>query len=381
MVDMDVKSTHSGVEQKNAVVHLGQIKEKIMGIWESRVRSNVSSATEKEQLVLRYMLPELLENLTANLSTETTEVAENSFQRAGDIGAEHGEQRGNLNDYTISQVLHEYRILRQVIFEVLEMEKLYSSKIRDSILNVVDEGIQKAIERFTVVRSRELEQSNKDLEHFASIAAHDLKSPLATISGYMELLDESLKRKIDFEDAKYISTIKRSAAAMTVLIDRILEYSSVGRKLGAFSRVSTDVIVREVVESLDSLIETTGAKIIFQDLPTVVAESALLSQLFQNLISNAVKFRDENRTPIIRIEAKEEPDKWIFCVKDNGLGIKLEDRENLFTLFKKVHSKSSHKGYGIGLATARKIVELHGGTIWIESQPGIGSTFFFTIEK
>jgi light-regulated signal transduction histidine kinase (bacteriophytochrome) len=245
----------------------------------------------------------------------------------------------------------------------------------------LDEGIQKAIEQFSTVRSRALIQSNRDLEYFAAIAAHDLKAPLATISGYMELLDENLQNKISFEDAQYIKTIKKSTAQMTVLIDRLLEYSSIGRKVEPFAPLFVSEVVQRATDNLRELITSTSAKVIFKDVPQVTGEISLLTQLFQNLINNAIKFRDPKRVPEIRIEVTEHDSEWIFSVRDNGIGFKPEDKEHIFSLFKKSHSLQTQTGYGIGLATARKVVELHGGKIWAESEPGIGSTFYFTIAK
>jgi signal transduction histidine kinase len=364
------------VDRKDASEHFERIKQKIVSLWEERVRKSISAAKEKPQLILRQMLSELLDNLVINIAPDSITA---DFQFAGTIGIEHGTQRANLNDYTLSQVLCEYQILRQVVFEILEEEKFYDSSIRNIILNVIDEGLQKAIEQFSAVRSRELEQSNKDLEHFAAIAAHDLKSPLATIQGYIELLDDDLADKIDHENISYIKTIKRCAAEMTLMIDRLLEYSIIGRKVGVFTSVSTQLVVLKVIENLNSLIKPVQAKIIFKDLPNVNGEASLLLQLFQNLISNAIKFRAENRIPTVNIDVEVRPTYWIFCVKDNGIGFKQNRDENLFTLFKKLHSKKSHHGYGIGLATVRKIVELHGGQVWAESEPGLGSKFFFTL--
>lgn len=365
-------------ENRATVEHMARIKEKIMLDWEVRVRGSIPAAQEKTKLILRNMLPELLDNLTVNLSSEG---ATAEYEKAGEIGKEHGKQRAEIVDYTLTQMIYEYRILRQVIFDTLEQERLHNPKVRNIIMNVIDEGIQNAVEQFAIVRARELEQSNKDLEHFAAIAAHDLKSPLATISGYMEILEEDLKDKIGPEDVDLVKAIKRSAAQMTLLIDRLLEYSSGGIKAGAFIRMSTNDIVKEVIENLKGPIEETGTKIFFKDLPQVQGEHSLLAQLFQNLISNAIKFRDEKRIPEIYIEAQDKPNEWLFSVRDNGLGFNPSDKENLFTLFAKVHSKASHKGSGIGLATARKIVELHGGRIWADSKPGDGATFFFTLAK
>lgn len=361
-----------------ASIQLNRMKERIMHVWESRVRENVSSAPSKPAPVLRSMLTELLENLVSNISPGSGPL---SVYEAGKIGKEHGEQRAGLIDYSLSQVLFEYRILRQVVFEILEEEKLQSSEIRDIILDVLDEGIEKAVEQFFLVRSEELKRSNRDLEHFAAIAAHDLKSPLATITSFAELLDENLQGQLELEETEYIQAIKRSSARMTKLIDRLLEYSTVGREMKPFEPVSIHQIVRDVKENLKASIEKSNARLHFNDLPIVFGDASLLTQLFQNFLSNSLKFRDLKRAPEIYVEAKEEGRRWLFSIRDNGVGFDAKDKENIFSLFRRLDTVTAQAGSGIGLATARKVVELHGGEVWAESQPGQGSTFFFTLPQ
>ncbi len=365
-------------ERTSASTQLDKLKDKIMRVWEGRIREGVASAPSKSTMVLRSELPELLENLISSILPEAGHIEQ---VETGKIGREHGEQRAALVDYTPSEVLFEYRTLRQVVFEVLEEEKLQVSTVRDIILNVLDEGIENAIERFSNVRSEDLKRSNRDLEHFAAIAAHDLKSPLATIAGFAELLNESLQGQIGIDEAEYLQAIRRSTARMTLLIDRLLEYSSVGRDIKPFEPVSTSQIIKNVIENLKTVIENTNTKVHFNELPIVYGDVSLLSQLFQNFISNAVKFRDPNRAPEIYIEAQEDGPCWLFSIKDNGSGFDPKDKENIFSLFKRLDSSKAKSGSGIGLATARKVIEIHGGRVWSESQPGVGSKFFFTLPK
>ena len=366
------------VERKTVSLELGRFKEKIMRMWEARVRENVSSAPTKSTSELRNQLAELLDNLVSNISVYSDGM---DMHEAGEIGKAHGSQRAGLTDYTFSQVLHEYRILRQVIFEVLEEEKIQRADVRNTILNVLDKGIEKAIEQFSLLRSEELKRSNRDLEHFAAIAAHDLKSPLATIIGFVELLDDSLQGRMEIEEMEYIKAIKRSSSRMTLLIDRLLEYSSVGRENRAFELVSIRHVVEGAVESLRTVIEKLNARIHFDKLPEVMGDVSLLSQLFQNFISNSLKFRDLNREPDIRITAEEQKESWLFSIQDNGIGFDPKDKENIFSLFKRLDGAKAPSGLGIGLATVRKVIEHHGGQVWAESQPGLGSTFFFTLPK
>lgn len=366
------------IERTNVSEQLDRVREKIMRVWEARVRECVKSASSKSTLVLRSQLPEILENLASSISPNSLNT---DSEKTRKIGKDHGEQRANLLDYNFSQVLQEYRILRQVIFEVLEEEKLQVADVRDIILNVLDEGIEKAIERFSYLRSEELKRSNRDLQHFAAIAAHDLKSPMATILGFCELLEESLRGKIDVDETKFLQSIQRSSARMTSLIDRLLEYSSIGREMKPFEIVSINKILVNVVENLKPFIERSGAKLRISDLPDIFGEISLLSQLFQNFISNALKFHEPTRTLEIEIDAKERAQDWFFSIQDNGIGFDPKNQDAIFSLFKRLDVFDVQPGSGIGLATARKVVELHGGKVWAESQPGRGSTFFFTLPK
>lgn len=368
----------NSAERINSALLLDQAREKIMSTWETRVRESITSAPSKSVLALRNQIPDLLENLVFNISPHANI---SSFAGAGKIGKSHGGQRAGLLDYTCSQVLLEYRMLRQVIFEVLEETKLLTFEIRDIILNVLDEGIEKAIEQFSLVRSEELNRSNRDLQHFAAIAAHDLKSPLATITGFTELLYDSLREKVEIEEASYLQAIKRSSARMTLLIDRLLDYSSVGLEIKPFENLSLNRAVKDVLENLKSAIEKNNAKIFFNDLPIVYGDASLLSQLVQNFISNAIKFRAPQRALEIHIDAKEDGLSWLVCIRDNGVGFDPKNKEDIFSLFKRLDGTKAQIGLGIGLATVRKVIELHGGKVWAESEPGIGSSFFFTLPK
>lgn len=370
-------------ERAQASLQLGRVKEKIMQTWEQRVREVISSAPAKtiSVPVLRNLLPKVLDNLISNISTKSSSAA---VAEAGRIGKLHGDQRAGLTDYSFSQVLVEYRILRQVIFETLEQEKLQVQDVRDIILNSLDEGIEKAIEQFSIVRSEELTRSNRDLQHFASIAAHDLKSPLATIIGFTELLEDSLRGRIELQEVEFIQAIKRSSARMTLLIDRLLEYSSVGQEHKEFESIALHQIVKDVNENLKISIEKANASVyVDNELPTVKGDASLLTQVFQNLLTNALKFRHPQRKVEIHIKSRLEKDHWLISIRDNGIGFDPKESENIFSLFKRLEGVKlqTGSGSGIGLATVRKVIEIHGGKVWAESQPGVGSTFFFTLPK
>lgn len=357
---------------------LNRVKGRIMHEWESNVRRDVHLASNQTGPALRAQLPEILENLASNLSTGANA---STLDAAGEIGRAHGEQRAGLSEYTHAQVLAEYRILRKVIFNVLADEHFPVSEKRDTILNVLDEGLEKALEQFVLMRSENLQRSNRDLEHFAAIAAHDLKSPLATISGFAEILEDRLAGKLELEDRQCIQAIRRSSARMTQLIDRLLEYATVGREVKPFEIVRMNELVKDVLESMNTTITKKKAKIQTTELPDVFGDASLLNQLFQNIISNALKYSNPTKTPQIQISCDSEDQYWIFSVQDNGVGFDPKEKDNIFSLYKRLDSTKDQTGLGIGLATCRKVVELHGGSLWAESKLGEGSTFFFSLPK
>ncbi|MGZ3691522.1 MAG: sensor histidine kinase [Pseudobdellovibrio sp.] len=222
------------------------------------------------------------------------------------------------------------------------------------------------------------EASNIDLEHFASVAAHDLKSPLATISGYLELLADEAQDKASKEFLDSIVVMRNAADRMRNLIDRLLEYASLGKSDRPFELVDLNVVMQSVLQNLHDTTAKTKASITFVKLPTVKGDANLLTQVFQNLIANSIKFRSE-QLPKVQINAVAEHDHFLFSVEDNGIGFDPKDKDGIFALYKKLHGESSYQGAGIGLATCRKVVELHNGQIWADSEPGLGSTFYFTL--
>lgn len=349
---------------------------KIIQTWEERVRAKFGSAQKQTMSILQAHLPEILKNLVINISPQADAI---SFAEAGELGKSHGEQRANLTGYTGTQIIEEYRILRKVIFEILEEQNVPTAQLSELILDVLDEGLKKALEQFSLVRSEDLKRSNQDLEHFAAIAAHDLKSPLATIMGFTELLKDSLADRLQPQEKNFLEAINRSSARMTLLIDRLLEYSSVGKDLKPFEMVNVNKIVKEVLENLTTTISDKGASIHVGDLPTVYGESSLLTQVFQNIINNALKYSHPNRNPKINILCQREKGNWLFSIEDNGIGFDPKEKYNIFSLYKRLEATKIHSGSGIGLATARKVIELHDGELWAESQPDQGSKFFFTI--
>ena len=223
----------------------------------------------------------------------------------------------------------------------------------------------------------ELARSNRDLEQFAYVASHDLQEPLRMVATYTQLLAERYQGKLDENADKYIHYAVEGALRMQTLVRDLLAFSRVGRKQETARDMDCNLVLRNVIANLQSLIQESGARINYEALPVLVADPSELLQLFQNLIGNAIKFRSAE-PPEIRITAKKEKKEWLFSVADNGIGIARQHVEDVFVIFKRLHTREEYPGSGIGLAICKKIVEHNQGQIWVESRPGQGSTFHFT---
>jgi PAS domain S-box-containing protein len=229
-------------------------------------------------------------------------------------------------------------------------------------------------------RAAELATSNGELERFAYIASHDLQEPLRMVSSFLQLLQKKYKGQLDSKADQYIHYAVDGAERMKALIMDLLEYSRVGTGKEDFTDVDTGVVMQEVGDIFREEIVTARAQIDIGPLPVVRGDKVQLTQLFQNLLSNALKYHSE-KAPVIRIRAEEEPTQWHFRMEDNGIGIDPQFFDKIFIIFQRLHNKNDYSGTGIGLAICKKIVERHGGRIWVESTPRQGSTFHFTIHK
>lgn len=226
----------------------------------------------------------------------------------------------------------------------------------------------------------ELERSNTELEHFAYIASHDLQEPLRTVQSYLQLIKRRYGSKLDQDAEEFMAFAVEGATRMRQLIEDLLTYARVASRAKPLEVTAVGDVVDEVVKSLEVRLKEKDAVIEKDDLPTVMADRRQLGQLLQNLIANAVKFQQKGSTPRVRIAAEKKGDEWIVSVKDNGIGIKPEYQEKIFVLFQRLHSREEYDGTGVGLAVCKKIVERHGGRIWVKSQLGEGATFFFTLK-
>ena len=226
--------------------------------------------------------------------------------------------------------------------------------------------------------NEELGRSNQELEQFAYVASHDLQEPLRMVTSFTQRLAERYKGKLDANAETYISFAVDGATRMGVLISDLLEYSRVGLRDTEFELTDCEVLLDGVLADLRSSIEESGARVTRDPLPTVLAYPPQLGRVFQNLIGNAIKYCDE-RPPEVHVGVERRADEWLFSVRDNGIGIDPKHAERVFVVFQRLHTKEEYPGTGIGLAITRKIVERLGGTIWVESDEGKGSTFFLTI--
>ncbi len=230
-------------------------------------------------------------------------------------------------------------------------------------------------------QSNELNDKNTQLEHFAYIASHDLKEPIRTVNSFVDIIKEEYGTRMDENLSTYFAFIDESIIRMQKMNDGLLAYSKIGRSPN-FQRVDLNHLIAEVTLDLGKLIDEKKALIhCSSDLPMIYAIRSEIKQLFQSLISNAIKFQSADNPPLIRLSWREEPDFWEFCVADNGIGITGKKQTEIFQMFTKLHLPSKYEGHGIGLAFCKKIVELHHGKIWVASSPEQGSQFYFTIKK
>lgn len=228
--------------------------------------------------------------------------------------------------------------------------------------------------------NKELMRSNKDLEQFAYVASHDMKEPLRTVGTFTNLLSRKYFEQLDSNGKEYIDFITEGVDRMSALINSLLTYSQVGKKNVHFQINSIENLITDKVKDLSKLIEDKDVDIIIENMPKVFCVGDQIGMVFYNLILNGIKF-NKSEGPTITIQSKEENDRWIFSVTDNGIGIAKEYQEQIFEIFKRLHSREEYEGTGIGLALCNKIIHRHNGSIWLESEPGKGTCFYFTISK
>lgn len=226
--------------------------------------------------------------------------------------------------------------------------------------------------------AEKLRHSNQELEQFAFVASHDLQEPLRKVVSYCQLFQRRYKGKFDAEGEDFLRIIVSAATRMSALIQDLLALARVGTQGKPLQAVDCGAVLHEVLAGLQENIRESGATVATEPLPTAMADPGQLSQLLQNLIANALKFHGD-KPPVVRLGARREGAWWRFCVADNGIGIDPKYHDRVFEMFRRLHSRDSYPGTGIGLAICKKIVERHGGRLWIESTPGEGASFYFTL--
>ncbi|MCD4727694.1 MAG: PAS domain S-box protein, partial [Pirellulales bacterium] len=235
-------------------------------------------------------------------------------------------------------------------------------------------GAEKGLRR----TADQLATSNKELEQFAYVASHDLQEPLRVVGSYVQLIERRYKDRLDADANQFIHYIVEGVTRMQQLIADLLDFSRVGTHGKPFHNIGLGAVLDCALSNLDVVIEESGAVVTHDSLLEVRGDETQLVQLFQNLIGNAVKFRGDRR-PEINVSARRKDDHWLFAVCDNGIGIERQYWDRLFVIFQRLHTRHKYEGTGIGLAVCKRIVERHGGKIWIDSKPGQGTTFYFTI--
>ena len=256
-------------------------------------------------------------------------------------------------------------------------------KHAENELRKLNESLEQRINERTSqleVLNNELVFHSKETEQFTYIASHDLQEPLRTLINFTRILKEDYAVKLDEDGNKYIEFIHNSATRMRELVKGLMEYSLLGKER-ELTIVDCNSIVGEVLSDMGNYIKESHAIITVDKLPILTGYATELRLLFQNLINNAIKFQKKEVCPEIKISAGSHQKEWIFNIQDNGIGIQEKFKEKIFIIFKRLHRRDEYEGAGIGLSHCKKIIELHGGRIWVKSTPGAGSTFIFTIPK
>jgi signal transduction histidine kinase len=250
--------------------------------------------------------------------------------------------------------------------------------IRRALREKNERSLRRQVEEDLARKVDELARSNADLEQFAYVASHDLQEPLRMVTAYTQLLGERYRGKLDENADKFIGYASEGAQRMQILVQDLLAFSRIGRNGFTTGNVDCNAVLEEILQTLASAIQESGAGITHADLPVVWADRTHVAQVFQNLIGNAIKFRGKE-PPVVSVRAERADRHWLFSVSDNGIGIAPEYAESVFVVFQRLHARSEYPGNGIGLAICKKIVEHYDGKIWMESQAGQGSTFKFTM--
>ncbi len=258
-------------------------------------------------------------------------------------------------------------------------EQQLAGTLADFVSLSMEAAERRRAERELEARANELARSNAELEQFAYVASHDLQEPLRMVASYVGLLAKKYKGRLDEDADKYIAYAQDGAQRMQRLISDLLEYSRAGKFEEASKPVALTHVLSVVTANLRTRIEETGARIDATELPTVRGDETALTQLLQNLVDNGLKYRRPDVAPVIRVSGTRAGADWTISVADNGIGVEPQFRERIFRIFQRLHARGEYDGSGIGLSIAKRIVERHGGRIWVETPAGGGTAFVFTL--
>jgi PAS domain S-box-containing protein len=262
--------------------------------------------------------------------------------------------------------------------EMMAMNLLDDPNVEGVVINARDVTDRLEMERNLQALADELKRSNEELERFALVASHDLQEPLLSIAGFAQLLQRRHCSRLDPEAQEFVNHVVDEASRMQCLIGHLLAHSRIGRGDLQVETLDTNTLVEEVESSLAQAIADACAEVTVRPLPNVKADRWQLGQVFQNLLSNALKFCD-GQSPRIEVSAAWSGGAWLFSVADNGIGVEASQSERIFEVFEHARARRGHDGTGTGLAICKRVVELHGGRIWVEPRPGGGSVFSFTL--
>lgn len=359
LAEAQIRKLSSAVEQSASIIIITDMK------------GNIEYVNPKFTRVTGYSSEEILgKNPNVLKSTETTkEVYSKLWSTITSGGEWHGElhnKKKNGESYWAQVSISPIKNMDGITTHYLGVQEDITERRK----------AQSALQNY----AKELERSNEELQQFAYVASHDLQEPLRMITSYLTLLENRYKDKLDEDADEFIGYAVDGAKRMKQLIKDLLQLSRVGTHGKSFQKTNCEAILEKTLNNLEVAIIENQLEITHDPLPVVKADDFQLLQLFQNLISNAVKFRSE-KPPKIHVGAKSKNGEWVFSIKDNGIGIEKDYEKRIFVIFQRLHTNSEYPGTGIGLALCKKIVERHGGHIWFESEPGEGSTFYFTIPK
>jgi PAS domain S-box-containing protein len=347
-------------DREGTIVYFNKAAEDIFGY----------PAAEVNGRSLRILMPARFHSAyDEGLRRSATTRARRSIARTFEVKG----RRRDGSEFPLDLSLTDWRMGEEIFFTGI-LRDITERKVIESRVRRINVELERRVKQ----RTEELQRSNFELQQFAHIAAHDLREPLRTVRSYVELLAGRYRGALDTDADDYIGFCTNGVAWMQALIDSLLAYSRAGMAELQLEPTDCEAALLRALSNLERAVQESHAVITHGPLPTVEADRAQLTQLFQNLISNAIKFRGP-RAPEVHVDAHRHGHEWVFSVRDNGLGIEAEHLERIFTIFQRLHGRDEFPGTGIGLAICKRIVERHGGRIWVQSAPGRSSRFLFSL--